>query len=218
MELEKGGGQRTGLPITPPLLRRFRSVWSKSANSCDTKMTWAASCLAFFGFLCVGEMTAPQDGSFNSVMHLGLDDIAVDSLTLPSFVHVTIKQSKKKCRVDLFLSRTQADLCPVAANLSYLAVRGARSGPLFYFEDGCWLTRSRFVAQVWSALSAAGVDQSKYFGHSFHIGAATTAVARAIEDSVIRTLGRWESVAYHQYVLTPRQQLMGYSSVLGDTR
>ena len=88
VESEKGGGQRTRLPITSPLLRRSRGVWSKSANSRDTKMLWAASCLAFFGFLRAGEMTALEDGSCDSAVHLGFGDIAVDSLTSPSFVRV----------------------------------------------------------------------------------------------------------------------------------
>ena len=41
--------------------------------------------------------------------------------------------------VDLLLGHTRTDPCPVAANLSYLAVGGAGPGPLFYFEDGRWL-------------------------------------------------------------------------------
>ena len=43
---------------------------------------------------------------------------------------------------------------------------------------------------------------------------ATTAAARGVEDSVIKTLGRLESVAYLQYVHTTREQLVGVSSQL----
>ena len=67
---------------------------------------------------------------------------------------------------------------------------------------------------VRAALTSAGVDQQKYCGHSFRIGAATTAAAKGVEDSIIKTLGRWESVAYLQYVQIPRNQLTNYSSVL----
>ena len=218
VESERGGGLRTRLPITPPLLRQLKGVWAKTSASRDTKMIWAACCLGFFGFLRAGEMTAPENGSFDKNVHLGFGDIAVDSAAAPSFVRVTIKQSKTdpfRRGVDIFLGRTRTDLCPVAAILSYLTARGAGPGPLFSFEDGRWLTRSRFVAQVREALASAGVDQERYCGHSFRIGAATTAAARGIEDSIIKTLGRWESVAYLQYVRIPRQQLTGYSSVLG---
>ena len=218
VESERGGGQRTRLPITPPLLRRMKGVWEKTAASRDTKMIWAACCLGFFGFLRAGEMTAPESGSFDRSANLGFDDVAIDNLAAPSFIRVTIKQSKTdpfRSGVDIFLGRTRTDLCPVAAMLSYLTVRGAGPGPLFSFADGRWLTRSRFVVQVREALAAAGVDQGKYCGHSFRIGAATTAAARGIEDSIIKTLGRWESAAYLQYVRIPRQQLTGFSSVLG---
>ena len=67
---------------------------------------------------------------------------------------------------------------------------------------------------VRAALASAGVDQQNYCGHSFRIGAATTAAAKGIEDSVIKSLGRWESIAYLQYVRIPRCQLTSYSSVL----
>ena len=112
------------------------------------------------------------------------------------------------------MGRTGSDLCPVAALLSYLSVRGTQRGPLFLFEDGRFLTRVRFVEAVRSALLSAGVDHQKYCGHSFRIGTATTAAARGIEDSVIKTLGRWESVAYLQHVRIPREQLSGISCQL----
>ena len=66
------------------------------------------------------------------------------------------------------------------------------------FKDGRPLTRAWFVQAVRQALSEAGIDQSNYCLHSFRIGAATTAAANGIEDSVIQTLGRWQIAAYLQ--------------------
>jgi hypothetical protein len=63
-------------------------------------------------------------------------------------------------------------------------------------------------------LQKAGIDPLKYNTHSFRIGAATTAAAKGIEDSVIKTLGRWESLAHLQYVKIPRERLTGYSQRL----
>ena len=166
-------------------------------------------------------MTVPDAGAYDKSVHLSFDDIAIDETSSPSFVRVRIKQSKTdpfRRGVNLFLGRTHTDLCPVAALLSYLVVRGAGSGPLFKFADGRPLTMSRFVAQVRDALGAAGTNEGSYCGHSFRIGAATTAAARGVEDSVIKTLGRWESTAYLQYVRIPREQLTGYSRVLGALR
>ena len=217
VESQSATTQRLRLPITPKILRLMKGVWSASASQPDTKLIWAACCLAFFGFLRAGEMTTPDDEGYDSGAHLSFGDIAVDDPSCPSFLRIRIKQSKTdpfRKGVDLFLGRTGSDICPVAALLGYLACRGSRPGPLFIFADGRLLTRKRFVDLVRAALASAGVDQQNYCGHSFRIGAATTAAAKGIEDSVIKSLGRWESIAYLQYVRIPRCQLTSYSSVL----
>ena len=220
VEAEKGGNQRPRLPITPPLLKKLRSAWDRVGVNHDTRMIWAACCLAFFGFLRAGELTVPDDTGYDANVHMGVADIAVDDSVSPSFVRVRIKQSKTdpfRHGVELFLGRTHTELCPVAAILGYLVVRGSGPGPLFQFADGRPLTRTRFVEKVREALRAAGVNEQDYCSHSFRIGAATTAAANGVEDSIIKTLGRWESTAYLQYVRIPREQLVGYSRVLGTS-
>jgi len=62
------------------------------------------------------------------------------------------------------------------------------------YKDGRFLTRQQFVAAVREALQTASVDQSKYCGHSFRIDAATTTTSRGMEDSIIKTLGRYMKV------------------------
>ena len=216
-QAKAGVGAWARLPITPELLRRLKGVWSPSGTTRDTKLIWAACCLCFFGFLRAGEMTVPGDKGYDPQTHLSMGDIALDDSRSPSLVRVTIKQSKTdpfRKGVDIFVGRTGTDLCPVGALLDYLQVRGAAPGALFIFADGHLLTRQRFVDRVREALQRAGVDQSKYCGHSFRIGAATTAATKGVEDCIIKTLGRWESLAYLQYVRLSREQLSGYSAVL----
>ena len=118
--------------------------------------------------------------------------------------------------LNIYIGKTSTDICPVSAMLSYLVVWGRKEGPLFLFKDGRFLTRQRLVEELRKVLRKTGVDQSKYCGHSFRIGAATTAAARGIEDSVIKTLGRWKSLAYLQYVRIPRQELAHYSRLLSS--
>ena len=91
--------------------------------------------------------------------------------------------------------------------------RGAAPGPFFIFDDGRYLTRDRFVTAVRAALCTAGIDDSRYSGHSFRIGAATTAAACQLPDSLIKTLGRWESSAYTLYIRTPKDILCNVSSL-----
>ena len=128
-----------------------------------------------------------------------------------------IKQSMTdpfRLGVTLVLGRTDQILCPVSLMMAFLARRGTHNGPLFMFEDGSYLTRSRFVCELKKALSAAGINAEKYNGHSFRIGAATTAAEKGIEDSIIQTLGRWKSTAYLLYVRLPRENLAQLSTRL----
>ena len=98
--------------------------------------------------------------------------------------------------------------------LSYLVVRGSKPGPLFPFQDGSPLLRRRLVDAVREALALAGMDVGRFNGHSFRIGAASTAAACGIEDSLIQTLGQWKSSAFTQYILTPQSTLVGVSQTL----
>ena len=84
------------------------------------------------------------------------------------------------------------------------------------YGSGLFLTRENFVAVVRRALEAAGLEASEFNGHSFRIGAATTAASRGMEDSMIKTLGCWESDAYQRYVRIPRQDLAYYTKVLAN--
>jgi len=217
IEAENGGENRERLPVGPNTLRCIRAVWDQESSDPDKIMLWAACCLGFFGFLRAGEFTVPADNSFDSEVHLCFSDVAVDNPAQPQVIQITIKQSKTdpfRKGIKLYLGKTSSDLCPVVSLLNYLVIRGNKPGPLFIFKDGRLLTRQRLVQALRGALQTAGIDQSKYCGHSFRIGAATTAAEKGIEDSIIKTLGRWNSIAYLQYVKIPREQLASYSKLL----
>ena len=118
--------------------------------------------------------------------------------------------------VSIVLGRTRADLCPVKALLAYLARRRFAPGPLFLFENGEALSRAALVDQVRRALTTAGIDATRFAGHSFRIGAVTTAAARGLYESIIQTLGRWKSAAFMRYIRLDEQQLARYSRELAE--
>ena len=212
--------QRPRLPITPEILQHLKVVWEALPNQRDAAMLWAAATMCFFGFLRVGEAVSPSDSGFDPASHLTFSDVWRDTHENPCFLRVHIKASKTdpfRKGVFIFLGSTQGRICPVAANLDYMVRRGCSSGPFFTFADGRCLTRDRFVSAMRSALSSAGYDSSLYAGHSFRIGAATTAARRGIQDSLIKTLGRWESAAYTLYIWPPRETVCAVSAALmGD--
>ena len=54
-------------------------------------------------------------------------------------------------------------------------------GAPFIFSSGCPLTRSALVSHLQAALQRAGIQQENYNGHSFRIGAATTAAQKGLK-------------------------------------
>ncbi len=95
--------------------------------------------------------------------------------------------------------------------LSYIAARGCQPGPLFIWKDGRFLTRDGFVTSLRAVLKEAGYAATDYAGHSFRIGAATTAARCGIQDSLIKTLGR---CAYTQYIRTAPEVLRKVAKTL----
>jgi len=161
--------------MTPDILWRIHAHWEGSQDW-DHIMLWATMCLCFFGFLQASEAVAP-DTDFDPSQHLSYQDVAVDDAQNPSHLQVYIKQSKTDSftvGVKVLIVCTGGDLCPVAALLAYMVLRGPKNGPLFCFQSGAPLTRSKFVAILRIVFSEVGINCSKYSGHSFRIGAATT--------------------------------------------
>ena len=148
-----------------------------------------------------------------------MDDISFDSAESPSSVSVRIKASKTdpfRQGITISLGATDTDLCPVMALADYLSIRGTSSGPLFHLQNGEPLRRRQLVDTMRGALAAKGYDTKQYCGHSFRIGAATTAAKNGLQDNVIKLLGRWESSAYQLYIRTPRSELLSHTKCLAE--
>ena len=221
VQARAGEPPKPRLPITPDILVHQKNLWLRPPVNPDYIMLWAAACTGFFGFLRAGEFTVPSVGDYDPEVHLSIGDIALDSHSDPSLIRIRIKQSKTdpfRQGADIFVGATKADICPVQALVNYIAVRGTTPGPLFVFRSGTPLTRSALVTYVQAALKLAGMSPEAYTGHSFRIGAATTAAKCGVEDSLIQTLGRWKSTAYLAYIKIPPQQLAAVGQLLVTDR
>ena len=132
--------------------------------------------------------------TYRQTSSLAWGDVAVDSITSPSMVKVHLKRSK--CDqfgrgVDVIVGRTGSPICPVTAVLEYVRVRQDEPGPFFVSRVKTPVTKAWLVQQVRHVLRSLGLPQDDYAGHSFRIGAATSAALAGIEDSTIQALGRW---------------------------
>ena len=143
------------------------------------------------------------------------DDVSLNSRSNPSVVRVHIKASK----TDLSIRGSYVsdnELCPVAVVVANLVVRGGLSGLFFRYSSVTPLSRELLVKHVRAALLSYGMDVSKYSGYSFRIGAATAVSAMGVEDSMMKTLGWWQSSAYQSYVRIPRNSLAAVSKRLSE--
>ena len=177
---------RERLPITPRILRLLKKAWEADGGGRDEIMLWAACCMCFFGFLRSGEITVVSKGQYDPEANLSEGDVRLDNEAPPKVVQVRLKASKTdpfRKGTTIFIGGTSNDLCPVKVIAAYLVARGRATGPFFSFASGAPLTRECLVRGVRSALGRMGVDASKYAGHSFRIGAVTTAALAGIEDS-----------------------------------
>ena len=215
------GSRQLRLPITPAILHHLHSIWAVPPVPYSSRMLWAACCLGFFAFLRSGEFTCPSARAYNQSM-LSPADIVVDNREHPTALTVLLRASKTdvfQAGHSLLVGATGDRLCPVTAVLGYLAIRPNVPGPLFIFQDGLPLSRSRLVQAVRAALTSIGtIDLSRYAGHSFRIGAATTAARAGIPDSMIQTLGRWKSAAFLSYIRTHPEDISAISRrLVGQT-
>ena len=206
------------LPITPEILQMLFTSWSQAPQDkhYDAAMLWAACYTGFFVFLRSGEFTCQSHRVFRPTM-LSPQDVSVDSHQNPRVVSIHLCKTKADpfgAGVTIYLGRTDHVSCPVTALLGYLALRGQDPGPLFLFKDGSTLSKARLLSSIRTALAMHGLDTHQLMGHSFRIGAATAAARAGLEDSLIQSLGRWQSSAYLRYIRIPPQTLSSTSRYL----
>ena len=204
------------LPITVGILAKINHHLSVS-NRTDRQVLGAISTTAFFGFFRLGELLPDRATSFNMTTHLSWGDLAVDNQWNPSMVQIQLKRSKCDqfgAGSDIVVGHTGESLCPVTAIMEYTTSRGDRPGPFFILPSGDPVMKPWFIAQIRTILATIGLPQQQYAGHSFRIGAATTAAVAGIEDSTIQTLGRWHSAAFLQYIRMPKARLAVLSGVM----
>ena len=212
----KGGSPKIRLPITVHILKQLQAALLKS-NHPERIVMWAIGSTAFFGFFRLGELLIGSEGAFDPAVHLAWGDVAIDSRTNPQMIQIHLKKSK--CDQfgkgsDIILGRTLTPICPVSALVSYFEIRQDSPGPFFVDSAKKPITKTRFTQYMRMLLNDIGLPQHQYAGHSFRIGAATTAALAGIEDSTIQALGRWHSSAFLLYIRTPKEKLATFSSVL----
>ena len=200
------------LPFTPKVLLAICPIFQSWLGARDFSMIWAAFALGFFAFLRCSEFTYPGVHSFSSRFNLTTDCITFSpSLVCPQHLLVTLKSSKTdsfRQGHSLVVARCSSLLCPVSAMQQYFILAQPQPGPLFSFQSGRFLTRCAVTHLFRDSARSAGLPYKSLKGHSFRIGAASTAAAAGLPDWLIKVLGRWSSDCYQLYIRTPESVLL----------
>ncbi|VDI28484.1 Hypothetical predicted protein [Mytilus galloprovincialis] len=167
--------------------------------------------MAFFGFLRCGEFTC-RSYNDNSCTVL-LQDITVDP-TKQFFIFRLRSSKRDPFRQGVNITIYENDTFkPVDTMSKYLSIRynnGALpKSPLFVEDEfqSSPLSRETFISSLRQLLDTLGYNTVKFCGHSFRIGAATSAAACGVEDHIIQTLGRWSLDCYIRYIRTDAKVL-----------
>ena len=166
--------------------------------------------MAFFGFLRCGEFTY----SNTSESFLKIENIDI----VQADKHYTVLLQSSKCdtfhkgvKIDIFENNS---LQPVDSMVKYIEKRmrqgASSSSPLFIENEFNVrpLSRITFIRLLKEVLLRSGFNDSLFSGHSFRIGAATSAAAAGVEDHIIKSLGRWNSDCYMRYIKIDKDTLI----------
>ena len=187
-------------PFTVTSLYLLCDHIGRSVGSRDGAMLKAAALTAFFGMLRSAEFCCPQHTRFDPAAHLLFSDVtfSIDQ----RIAYINIKASKtdpfRKGTVVRVCSNN-SPLCPLRALRHFMGLHPHLAGPLFFFQDGSFLTRTRLSETIKSAFPPS----TNLNTHSFRIGGASAACAMGLSDAAIKELGRWRSDAYKKYVQLP---------------
>lgn len=216
----KGKPPKQMLPMTPEILFAVKQKLDLSKPA-DTSF-WCIYMLGFYGFLRKASMLP------KSVINPGQDcllkgDVEIQSST--RFVlHVrrtkTIQLGERILSLPYCASPSQA-LCPVRALFAALIhTQNDPTAPLFSFKSckndyTCW-TQETFVSRLRSLLSAIGLKDTDYSGHSFRRGGATLAFRLGLSISEIKLRGDWRSSAVEKYIVLSETQEQMVAQVLAN--
>ena len=205
---DNSSGKR--LPITKHILTDIVRILSSKTGFYKQAMLISACTLAFSGFLRCGEFTTARKDHFDAQSNLCIGDVEM------SEEHFKLKL--KESKTDIFrkgitipIHSLHSSICPVRHMKHYLKLRTSSGAdplsPLYLTEEGHALDRSYFVQSVKKVLSELNLNPDHYNGHSFRIGAATSAAEADIPDHLVKTLGRWTSDCYVRYIRTDEDSI-----------
>ena len=124
-------------PNHPKHIEKVEASMAENGEQVGCQVTVGSFMPVFFAFLRSREVVMPTETEFDDQCHLCFEDISVDDRCNPSYLQVTLKASKTdpyRQGVKVHVGKTDNELCPVAAVVNFMPLRGDSPGPLFKEE------------------------------------------------------------------------------------
>ena len=177
----------------------------------DTKLRVAFT-TAFAAFLRAGELTWDSWNPTTSPL-ISLSRGSIKFVDQGVLLHLPMSKTDQfRISHDIPLSPSGDPCCPIRAlhTLFECYLRPA-TDPLFSTSCGPF-NKKWFTDKLTGALLKADIDPTTYSGHSFHHGAANTAVAAGIPRDEVKGMGRWKSDAVDRYFSKSTTQAQLFSA------
>lgn len=190
----------TRLPITRPLLIDIVRVLPQACNSTfEVKLFTAAFSIAFFGFMRIGEIAVKNGNSNHTIL---FENIKLMEKTVEIYL-ASSKNDQFGKGITISITRQSGVICPVQSMNAYFDARPSVKGVCFCHFDTSPLTYYQFSSILKKTLKLLKVDHERILSHSFRIGRATNCAMEGMSDEDIKTLGRWKSNVFKNYIRIP---------------
>ena len=189
------------LPITFSVLYRLCHCLDQGVFHPFLDLMMKCVCsMAFYGFLRCGEFTSRYGHDYIMFQDINFaEDLSYYTLNLKSSKTDPFHQGVKiKIFENAMLNPVRTMKCYHEKRINMCQLYNHNA--LFIDDQGTPLSRCFFLSHLKETLLRLGLDDKRYSGHSFRIGAASTAAAAGVPDHMIQSLGRWSSDCYTRYI------------------
>ena len=159
--------------------------------------------IAYYGLMCIGELTASQHSLKAKDMHIASNKNKILVILHSSKMHGKESLPQKiKISDKCHLKMKKRFFCPFSAVRTYLDICGSYisdTEQLFVLTDKSPITADMARNILRKLLINVNLDPAVYSFHSFRIGRAGDLLKAGKSVEEIKRIGRWKSNAVYKY-------------------
>jgi hypothetical protein len=209
------------LPVTLSVMRLLKATLREAnMENQEKRLVWAVCCLAFNGAFRIHELLSKEEGRYDPVVTLLMEDLTLVEESEGAVIQVRVKWPKeekhgREFTVEVF--ETGGANCPVKAVRKWWATGPPREKglPAFRRGDGAAFTGRRLNETMDFLLREhLGAAGRRLKSHSFRAAVPTILGAAGFADEDIMAVGRWSSRAFECYIKLARTKRRAIAKVI----